>query len=144
MNSIDPELLKLPVLSIRPPWWFWILYSTKRHENRNWSEWYCTKELEKLRPSRGHFLIHGSKGCSPEEFAEACETAASCGATEFPDFDRIPRGGIVGRAILIDVVTYSDSPWFGGPIALVLDEVQEVPFYPCRGELGLFYLPQAA
>lgn len=54
----------------------------------------------------------------------------------------LPRGGIVGRANLVDCVTKSDSPWFFGPYGFVLEDVSPLPFVPMKGELGIFEVPE--
>jgi hypothetical protein len=40
-----------------------------------------------------------------------------------------------------DLVHESDSPWFFGPLALVLDKVEPLPFTPFKGALGFFDVP---
>lgn len=64
------------------------------------------------------------------------------------------RGGIVGRARITGVLRGGELPydwtelggeaqrrwWFGG-FALVLADVEPLPFVPWRGELGLFEVP---
>jgi hypothetical protein len=48
------------------------------------------------------------------------------------------RGGIIGRANLVDCVTDYDSPWFFGEYGFVLRSAEPLPFIPCRGMLGFF------
>jgi hypothetical protein len=48
------------------------------------------------------------------------------------------RGGIVGQASLVDVVTESKSPWFKGPRGFVLKHQVPLRFRPCKGRLGFF------
>jgi len=50
----------------------------------------------------------------------------------------LDRGGIIGVASVVDIVTDSDDPWFMGARGLVLDDVRPVEFIPCRGMLGFF------
>ncbi|MDD2765620.1 MAG: hypothetical protein PHE83_16785 [Opitutaceae bacterium] len=130
-----------PALSIRAPWWWFILYADKRHENRDWPHWYRDREMAKLRATKGAFLIHAAKGCTQTEFDEACGFAADCGVTRFPEFASIARGGIVGRGVITGFVEAADSPWFVGPGALVIAEPIPLPLLPCRGALGFFQLP---
>jgi len=54
------------------------------------------------------------------------------------------RGGIVGIATLVDVVTADHSPrspWFVGPFAWVLRDARPVPFVQWPGKPGLFAVP---
>ncbi|MDR1283894.1 MAG: hypothetical protein LBK99_24210, partial [Opitutaceae bacterium] len=130
----------LPALSIRGPWWWFILHSGKRHENRTWLDSNPNKKF------RGDFLIHASLGCSHDEYDTACRFATwECGVKDVPGFATMERGGIVGRARIVDFVEDSvykvDSPWFVGPSALVIDDPQPLPFTPCKGTLG-FFRPQ--
>lgn len=68
---------------------------------------------------------------------------------------KLPRGGIVGRARIVGVVRNEESFadylklggddrqrawWFGG-FALVLADVEPLPFVPWKGALGLFEVP---
>jgi len=54
-------LPNLPVLSIRQPWAWAIVHAGKDIENRNWPTRF-----------RGRFLIHAAKGCTREEYLDAC------------------------------------------------------------------------
>jgi hypothetical protein len=73
------------------------------------------------------------------EFLEACAFAqVECGVTKFPEYSTLHRGGIVGKAIITDWVESSEDPWFMGPGALVLTQVETLPFQPCKGALGFF------
>ena len=55
----------------------------------------------------------------------------------------IPRGALVGEVDLVDCVTESDSQWYKGPCAFVLENpiAYDVPI-PLMGELGLFDVDQ--
>lgn len=147
---------ELPALSIRQPWASSILLGDKRHENRGWQ---CPSRF------RGRFLIHAALKCTQDEIDSWCLTVdVRKRATPWLDqlrtklpalppgwhpetklrdwrhgiLRQLPVGGIVGVATVVDVVTESDSPWFVGPWAFVLDDVREVSFVPCRGSLGFF------
>lgn len=138
-------------LSIRQPWCFAILHLGKRLENRTWSTRY-----------RGPILIHASKAMTRDEYDEVSffvqyhyPELAPAGAPDLmlPPFDDLDRGGIVGRANLVDCVRSKQAlpfgksrawgdmhivPWWQGPVGFVLDDVQPLPFVPCKGKLGLF------
>lgn len=123
----------MKALSIRQPWPWFILCGFpwwKDIENREWAP---PREM-----IGRNFQIHASKTMSKREFEEACAFAATAGATMFPDFDKLKRGGIVGMAKLVKVVRVSTSPWFVGKYGFVLDEPYPVPFVPCLGQQGFF------
>ncbi len=132
----------MKALSIRQPWAHAILHAGKRIENRVW------------RPSfRGEFLIHASSACGRSEMKAALWSiqevlkhpdarARVRGPLVASDLVEAPRGGIVGRARLVDVIepiaNPSDPwhvPWHFG---LVLEDVEPLPFRPLRGGLGFF------
>lgn len=111
----------LPMLSVRAPWWWWILYGSKDLENRSWSTRY-----------RGPVLIHASQWPGTlEQIAEMMEMHGQAlamqaineevfGAPRVNPGDPAERGArwlysrgyVVGVANLVDVVVESDSPWF--------------------------------
>jgi hypothetical protein len=117
-------------LSIRQPWAWAIVHSTKRIENRDWNTSY-----------RGPLLIHAAKGCTRAEYGFVATIMVSyCGVTP-PPLDDLQRGGIIGKAWLTDVVTKSADVWFEGKFGFVLEDVEPLPFRPLRGMLGLFEVP---
>lgn len=117
----------IPALSIKQPWAWAIVEGHKPVENREW----------KNKPRyRGPLLIHASKNYD--------KTGAAWIGNEFPEL-KIPNlyvgngmGGIVGIVWFKDIVTYHKSPWFFGPLGLVVDDAKPLPFYPCKGQLGFF------
>ncbi|MDA8231309.1 MAG: ASCH domain-containing protein [Magnetospirillum sp.] len=100
-------------LSIRQPWANRILVGGKDIENRTWRTSF-----------RGPVLIHAAQAIDPF----AGEDAAL----------GMRRGGIVGVMEIVDCVTQSASPWFGGPYGFVLCNPRPLRFAPCRGKLGFF------
>ncbi len=65
---------------------------------------------------------------------------------QHPDFhlpgrNSMKRGGIIGRAELVDVIYESDDLWFSGPMGFVLRDIRRVRFTPVRGQLGFFDTP---
>ena len=111
----------MKTLSIRQPWAWAILNAGKRVENRDW----------KHAPSyRGPLLIHAAKGCTRDEYLDAGEGMVDAGLVEYideraemiesrvqqglsqpgrilPRLADLQRGGIVGRANLVDIVKNS-------------------------------------
>lgn len=134
MSAAKPLL----ALSVRQPW-AWAIVSpilTKDIENRTWR----TRH-------RGPTLIHASAGLRKDDLAEFTkwvearpELQARLEAAGGLDLDALRQrsGGIVGRVNITDCVHHHASPWFAGPCGLVLAEAEELPFLPCKGQLGLF------
>ena len=113
-------------LSIRQPWAWLICHGIKRLENRTWTT-----------SHRGGILIHTGKHVTPGDDAVARCLAEADGFT-IPPLSDLPRGGIVGRADLVDVINYSTSQWFMGPLAFVLENAAPLPFKPLLGRRWLF------
>jgi len=116
-------------ISIRQPW-AWCIFHGKPVENRSWWTNY-----------RGPLGIHAAKGMTRAEYEFCRAFAARLGLTVPPMAD-LPRGGIVGRAKLVDCVSRHASPWFFGPNGLVLEDAEPLPFIPLKGALGLFDVPE--
>jgi hypothetical protein len=116
-------------LSIRQPWAFLILHSGKDIENRTWAT-----------RMRGPFYIHAA-GALSDTVAERERIRAwvrdRFGVIVPADAD-LPRGGIVGEAIITDCVSTSSSPWFVGPYGFVIAAAKAVPFRRCAERLGFF------
>lgn len=102
-------------LSIRQPWCHHILHDGKDVENRDWP----TK-------CRGWFLIHASKSEAEDR--------------EFIREHKMPLGGVVGAARIVNCVTEMDSKWFCGKFGFVLADAFEIPLIECKGKLGFFAL----
>lgn len=145
----------MKALSLRQPWAWAILHAGKRVENRCWKTLF-----------RGTFLIHAAQGCTRAEYEAACAwmnghglaswpRRSDKGPPRVPDLDDLPRGGIVGRARLVDVIRpcapdvnglvaldapcSCGRPWHrGAEYGYVLDGVAELPFLPVRGMQRFF------
>src|ERR1700749_1780555 len=95
------------VLSGRQPWWWAILHAGKRIENR-----VMHVRGRRTPPAwhryRGPILLHASKGCTAAEYIRAVDTMIAAGVVDHesavPHFNDLPRGGIVGRARIVDVI----------------------------------------
>lgn len=136
-------------LSIRQPW-AWLITRPdlmtpaervearardliKPVENRDWgTAW------------RGEFLIHASKGLVLRDYHELAEQLEAEMGIVLPQPEQLHRGGVVGRAVLVDVVTAHPSRFFVGPLGWVLAQAEPVPFHPCKGQLGWFDVPRDA
>ena len=141
----------MKALSIRQPWAWAILYAGKRIENRTWSTNY-----------RGPLLIHAARGMTSREYCDAFIWMSGVelipknpnGPTDMPIFDKLDRGGIVGKSYLIDIYhphEYSANAfpkehliwWDQNQYGWLLDKVEPLPFHPCRGRQGLFEVDYA-
>lgn len=118
----------MKALTIKQPWASLIAAGVKDVENRTWDTRY-----------RGPLLIHAGKGV--ETIPTGVVELFSYDARAVLERD-LPRGGIIARAQLVDVVTDSPSEWAGwGQFHWVLAEVEPVEFEACRGMLGLWDHP---
>lgn len=136
----------MKALSIRQPWAWLILHAGKNIENRSWNSRYPAYTEACLMARDGErFLIHASKGMTRDEYEDALGTCHMISRTHpfpadltLPAFADLPRGGIVGSARIARVVRDHTSPWFFGPIGLVLTDIEVLPFEQCKGALGFF------
>lgn len=127
----------MKAISIRSPWWWYILHEGKDIENRNWPTKF-----------RGRVLVHASKWWNMEEVGCDFHTADEIAGTKLRDSPATVlsigegRGHIVGSVEIVDCVSFSPSPWFFGDYGFVLRN--PVPFrrpIKFRGALGFFDVP---
>lgn len=127
MTTITDDM---KALSINQPWAWLIVNGYKPLENRSWDTKF-----------RGEFLIHAGK-----KYDDDCWLFAEEMDIDLPPIEEMERGGIVGKARLINTVheshkhllTSQDKPWFFGPYGFILDSAEPLPFRPCKGALGFF------
>lgn len=112
----------MKALSVRNPYAALIVAGIKTIENRSWSTRY-----------RGPLLIHAGVAPHAHSIAEIERRFNVCINQETLRF-----GGIIGRVVLIDVVTNSSSPWFVGPYGLVLSKPEALNFLPLTGRQRFF------
>lgn len=131
----------MKALSIRAPWWWFILHAGKDIENRDWPTRF-----------RGTVYVHASKWWRHHDVeADVLDTAAMLDKYDIrvgktlSTGDMKPFGGcIVGAVDIVDCVTDSQSPWFFGQYGFVLANPRVLPTpIPCKGALGLFDVPAA-
>lgn len=117
------------IISIRQPWAWLIVHGPKRVENRTWRTNY-----------RGPILIHASSGLTRAEYESAVQFMASRQILPafLPRPEELERGGIIGRAEVIDCISESSDPWFMGPHGHVLSNVQPLEFRKLKASLGYF------
>ncbi len=134
-------------LSLRQPW-LWMVLHGKHIENRKWPTGY-----------RGPILLHASKGCTASYYDDAIDWVQDAlglaTAAQVPPLAELQRGGIVGRARIVDVARPGDgakssllSYWgvdmrwhMREQFGFVLADVEPLPFVPYKGALGLFEVP---
>lgn len=123
-------------LSIQQPYAFAIVHGFKPIENRKW-----------LTNFRGEFLVHAGKRELRDDVETVVATIAKQAGRsreEVAAFYERQRhlGAIVGSAVMIDCVRYSDSEWFYGPFGFVLAAARAFEPVACRGQLGFFAAPE--
>jgi hypothetical protein len=119
-------------LSVRQPWAWALFYAGKDLENRDW------RPTNPGLKQRGWIAIHASKGMTKAYYEEAAAYMRDRLGIICPAPKDLPRGGIVGSVVIVDLVIKSDSPWFFGPYAFVLRDARPCAFQPARGMLGFF------
>ena len=128
----------MKALSVRAPWWWFILHAGKNIENRDWGT-----------ERRGTIYLHAGKWWSAYGVKAAIYEANGMGALPFglvfPSDREMMRAGcgcIAGTVDIVDCVKRSASPWFTGEYGLVLANpvafAQPIPF---KGALGFFEVP---
>lgn len=134
----------MKALSIKQPWAWLIAHGFKDVENRTWRTKF-----------RGRFLIHAPIQID-QKFAQDlyCWSMMADDPTGFlrpssevlqrllsiypKDPAKLPVGGIVGEAEIVDCIDKMDSPWFTGPHGFVLADPKPLPFMACKGKLNFF------
>lgn len=150
----------MKALTGRDPWWWAILSdklpSPKRIENRRMIV------RGHVRPPtwhayRGPILLHASAGTTRGDVNEGMAWMMARGLAKYDDWpglDNVPQGGIVGRARIVDVIPPArgdfgpcncarhcevDGRWhMHEQFGFILEDVEPLTFYPCKGHLGLW------
>ena len=117
-------------LSVRQPSAWAIIHGGKEIENRS---------LGSIRAGRmgpGRIAIHAAIGMRQAEYDYLVWRWARDGVT-VPPPAALPRRAIIGSVDVVEIITESDSPWFGGEAGLLRDPVACDPI-PAPGALGYF------
>lgn len=85
----------------------------------------------------GRIAIHAAIGMKRAEYDYLVWRWAQDGVT-VPRPDELPRRAIIGSVEVTDIVTESDSPWFGGTAGLALRDPRPCDPIPAPGALGYF------
>ena len=118
-------------LSVRQPWAWAIVEGYKDIENRT---------LGSIRVGGmdcRRIAIHAATGMRQEEYRWAVWKMQALGVT-VPRPDQLPRGAIVGAVDVVEIITASDSHWFGGTAGLKLANAEVCKPIPAKGMLGYF------
>lgn len=120
-------------LTVRQPWAALIAAGFKTIENRTWD-----------RPAvvGQRIAIHASMG-APQDTEWMKEYRSLAAARALAKEVSHPRGAIVCTVVVAGFITSSSSPWFGGPIGWVLEDVEPCKPISCKGSLLLWRLPPA-
>jgi hypothetical protein len=124
----------MKAITIRQPWAWITIHSGKNIENRGWST-----------NVRGPVLIHAAKGMTRNEYEDALDSAhdvlGNVGIERIPEPQKLHRGGIVGVADLVDVLTPKGQRYgwhMPDQFGFVLRNARPLPFLPCKGALGFW------
>lgn len=113
-------------ITIHQPWASLIAHGIKDVENRTWTTRY-----------RGPLIIHAGRSLDSIKSLDLA-TRFRFGAISDDPKDW-PRGGVVARCKLVDIVRDSPSSWAApGSYHWLLADVEPVEFRPCRGFQGLW------
>ncbi|MGX9357006.1 hypothetical protein ACS3SW_18110 [Roseobacteraceae bacterium S113] len=117
---------------MRQPWAWAILHGGKVIENRSLTA------IRAGRMTRGPVALHAASGMREEEYRWGVWRLQKHGISAVPRPEDLPRRAIVGMVDVVDIVTKSDSEWFGGKAGLVLDNPRALAPIPAPGALGYF------
>ena len=124
-------------LSVRQPWAWAILHGGKAIENRS---------LDAIRAGNmqpGRICLHAASGMKEEEYRWGVWRLQKHGVTTTPRPDALPRRAIIGVVDVVEIITQSDSEWFGGEAGLLLDNPRAIDPIPASGALGYFEWAEA-
>ncbi|MEJ6393157.1 hypothetical protein V8J82_07825 [Gymnodinialimonas sp. 2305UL16-5] len=118
-------------LSVRQPSAWAIIHGGKDVENRSLG----SMRVGRMTP--GRIAIHAATGMKRDEYDYLVWRWARDGI-QVPRPDALPRGAIIGSVEVVEIVTISDSPWFGGEAGLALRDPVPCDPIPATGALGYF------
>lgn len=118
-------------LSVRQPWAWAILHGGKVIENRS------AGSIRAGKMDCRTIALHAASAMTEDEYKWGAWRLAQHGQT-CPRPDALPRGAIIGQVDVVDIISESDSEWFGGQMGLVLENPVACTPIPCTGALGYF------
>lgn len=118
-------------LSVRQPWAWAILHGGKIIENRSLGA------IRSGHMTPGVICLHAASGMTEAEYRYGLWRLQEHGVT-CPRPDALMRGAVIGTVEVTDIITQSDSEWFGGQAGLALAHATAIAPIPARGALGYF------
>jgi hypothetical protein len=151
-NDLEDFLPQEPAkkaLSFLNPWPYTILHMDKRIENRRESI-VSSKNFDRT------IWMHVSQDMSKSDELECLKFIEKIGLdpTQIPKREALVYGGIIAKFRITDVIvpggkTTSGGPhpraqdkWYMGFYGYVLEDVEPVPFIPCKGALSIWTIPK--
>ena len=135
----------VPALSVKPAWAWLIVNGHKPFENRDWKPTNPARRwLETQLQTRSEVvvLIHAGRSLSVAEYGDVYHTAKRDWGVSMPfDDASIPRGGIVGAAMIVRWHHRNPGLRFAYGSGLELENACPSDLVPCKGALG-FFKPQ--
>lgn len=119
-------------LSVRQPWAWAILHAGKMIENRSLGA------IKSGGMTTGTIALHAASQMSEEEYRWGVWRLQKHGVTDTPRPEALVRRAIIGTVDVIDIITESDSAWFGGQAGLVLANPVAIDPISAPGALGYF------
>jgi len=129
-NSLMAGLPDL-ALSVRQPWAWAIIHGGKIIENRSLGS------IKAGNMDCRTICIHAASAMKRDEYDWAVWRLERHGVA-CPRPDILTYGGIIGTVDVVDIITESDSEWFGGQAGLVLENPKAIEPIPAKGTLGYF------
>lgn len=121
-------------LSVRQPWAWAIIHAGKDIENRTDGSVRSGSMSDYVGK---RIAIHAAKGMTRDEYEDAFDFMKMMGV-DCPAAADLQRGGIIGSVRLKAITRSSNSPWFFGPMGLVVVEPEPCDFVGAKGNLGMF------
>ncbi|MEM9971783.1 MAG: hypothetical protein AAF762_11895 [Pseudomonadota bacterium] len=118
-------------LSVRQPWAWAIVAGHKVIENRS------AGSIHAGRMTCRRIAVHAASAMKRDEYVWAVWRLEKHGV-RCPAAAELVRGAIIGAVDVVDIVSESDSAWFGGQMGLVLENAVACEPIPAKGELGYF------
>ena len=118
-------------LSVRQPWAWAIIDGCKVIENRS------EGAIRAGGMTCRRIAVHAARGMTRREYDWAVWRLERHGVA-CPRPDALPRGAIIGAVDVVEIVSDSDSEWFGGPMGLMLARPMACEPIPAAGALGYF------
>ncbi|MEM1376104.1 MAG: hypothetical protein AAGG69_01830 [Pseudomonadota bacterium] len=127
------ETIDLPTLalSVRQPWAWAIIHGGKVIENRS------VGAIKSGNMDCRTICIHAASHMKRDEYEWGYWRLQKHGVA-CPRPDELIYGAIIGAVDVVDIITESDSEWFGGQAGLVLENPAPIEPIPAKGELGYF------